>query len=108
MTPSPPNPAEAPVAPPGSVAVRYEHTPNFAPLLQQLQATLLISTYQAGKLVVVGVHDGALAFSFHNFEQAMGLAVQRQRIAVGSRRQVWILRAAHDLGPRIKPAGKYD
>jgi uncharacterized protein (TIGR03032 family) len=70
-------------------------------VLGQLGVSLLVSTYQAGKVLVVGVHEGAVVFSFHNFEQAMGLAV-------GTRRQVWVLRSAPDIAPRVEPAGRHD
>src|SRR3954467_4858928 len=69
--------------------IRYEHSRNFPAVLEHLGVSLLVSTYQAGKLFVVGARDGALALSFHNFEQAMGVAVRRDRIAVGARTQVW-------------------
>ncbi len=88
--------------------VRYEHTANFAEVMERVGGTLLISTYQAGKLVVVGVHEHSLAFSFHAFEQVMGLAVSPNRIAVGSRRAIYLLRRAAELGPRIEPPGRYD
>ena len=89
--------------------VRYEHTRNFGPLLAQLGASLVVSTYQAGKLVVVGVDpSGALALSFHNFERAMGVAVRPDRIAVGTLNQVWFLRSAPDIAPKLTPAGRYD
>ena len=38
--------------------VRYEHSLNLAPLLEHLRVALLVSTYQAGKLVVVGAREG--------------------------------------------------
>lgn len=103
---APAAPAVAPAA--GMTAVHYEHTPNFVSLLEQLGVSLWVTTYQAGKLLAVGAHGGAIHISFHNFEQAMGLAVRPDRIAVGSRRQIWTLRAAPDLAPRVQPAGKYD
>jgi hypothetical protein len=53
--------------------VRYEYSSGFALILSGLRTSLLVSTYQAGKLVTVGVRDGRLAFSFHNFERAMGV-----------------------------------
>jgi hypothetical protein len=68
--------------------VRYEYSLNLAPILAHLGASVLVSTYQAGKVVVVGLHQGALALSFHNFEQAMGIAVRPDRIAVGARGQI--------------------
>src|SRR5947208_6288372 len=89
--------AESPEVPAGRRAadadatyreVRYEHSRSFPAVLEHLGASLLVSTYQAGKLFVVGGRQGSLALSFHNFEQAMGVAVGRDRIAVGARNQV--------------------
>src|SRR5262249_49678284 len=76
--------------------------------LEQLGISLPVSTYQAGKLFVVGVRQGELALSFHNFEKAMGIAVSRDRLVVGTRNQVWSLRGAPDIAPRLHPAGRYD
>jgi uncharacterized protein (TIGR03032 family) len=88
--------------------VRYEHTLNLVPLLTQLQASLLVSTYQAGKVVVVGVADGKLSLAYPNFERAMGLAVRPDCLAVGTQTHVWILRSSPGLAPRLEPAGQYD
>jgi uncharacterized protein (TIGR03032 family) len=88
--------------------VRYEHSRNFPRVLEHLGASLLVSTYQAGKVFVVGARQGELALAFHNFEQAMGIAVRPDRIAVGTRSQVWFLRGAPDIAPRLEPAGRYD
>lgn len=104
--PAPPAPEARPE--PGLTAVRFEHTGNFADVLTQLGVTLLVSTYQAGKLVVVGSRRGNVNISFHNFDQAMGIAVREGQIAIGTRRLVWFLRGAPELGPRIQPAGAYD
>jgi uncharacterized protein (TIGR03032 family) len=88
--------------------VRYEHSRNFPAVLDHLGISLLVSTYQAGKLFAVGARQGELALSFHNFEKVMGVAVQRDRIAVGTRNQVWFLRSAPGIAPRLEPAGRYD
>jgi uncharacterized protein (TIGR03032 family) len=89
-------------------SVRHEYTRNWVPILSHLRASLLVSTYQAGKLVVVGVHDGTLTLTYHNFERAMGLAARPDRLAVGTHRQVWTLRAAPEIAARIEPAGRHD
>jgi uncharacterized protein (TIGR03032 family) len=89
--------------------VRYEYSRNLAPLLAHLGASLVVSTYQAGKLVVVGVdQQGALALSFHNFERAMGVAVRPDRLAVGTLAQIWFLHSAPDIAPRLAPSGRHD
>jgi uncharacterized protein (TIGR03032 family) len=77
-------------------------------LLSQLGVSLLVSTYQAGKVVAVGVTQGELNLSYHNFERAMGLAVKPDGIAVGARAQVWFLKSAPDLASRVEPAGRHD
>src|SRR5262249_40258562 len=88
--------------------VRHEYTRTFPALLGQLGVSLLVSTYQAGKVVAVGVANGELALSYHNFERAMGLAGSTDGITVGARAQVWSLRSAPDVAPRVEPAGRHD
>ncbi len=88
--------------------VRHEYTRNLPALLGQLGVSLLISTYQAGKVVAVGVAQGNLTLTYHNFERAMGLAVKPDCIAVGARAQVWFLQSNPDLAAQIEPAGHHD
>jgi hypothetical protein len=47
----------------------FRHSRNLLSLLTHLQTSLLVSTYQAGKLALVGVRDSKLNLSFHNFER---------------------------------------
>src|SRR5262245_30322942 len=88
--------------------VRHEYTHTLPALLNQLGVSLLVSTYQAGKVVAVGVAEGDLTLSYHNFERAMGLAVRPDRIAVGARAQIWFLKSAADLARRVEPVGRHD
>ncbi len=92
--------------------VEHEYTLNWSPILRHLGASLLISTYQAGKVVVVsqGLRPDELdiRLTCHNFERAMGVAVAPGRIAVGTRSLVWILRDAPNLAPQLDPPGTHD
>jgi uncharacterized protein (TIGR03032 family) len=88
--------------------VRSEHSRNFPAVLEHLGVSLLVSTYQASKLFVVGARQGDLTLSSHNFEQAMGIAVRQDQIAVGTRHQIWSLRGAPDIAPKLAPAGQHD
>lgn len=93
---------------PAQTAVRFEYSPDFPGILAHLKASLVVSTYQAGKLAVIGVDSGRLEFSFHELEQPMGVAVSRDAIALGSRRDIHVLRAAHDIAPGILPEQTFD
>lgn len=99
-------------APPSAAQreVRYEHSRDLAGLLDRLHASLLVSTYQAGKLVVIGSHCQELALSFHNFDRPMGVAIDRQAstMAVAARNKVWLLRNARDIAAQLPPAGAYE
>jgi uncharacterized protein (TIGR03032 family) len=93
---------------PATREIRHEHTHSLPPLLSQLGVSLLVSTYQAGKVAVIGVAAGELTLSYHNFERVMGLAVKPDALAVAARAQIWLLPAAPDLAARVEPAGRHD
>src|SRR5579863_4030480 len=93
---------------PTAVEFHYHQSDNFAPLLQQLNASLLVTTYQANKLLVVRAAHGGLSTLVRTFERPMGLAVDTRRMALGTRNQIWFLRNAPDIATRIEPAGLHD
>jgi uncharacterized protein (TIGR03032 family) len=94
----------------GAVAVefRYTQTENFPALLQRLDAALLVTTYQANKLLVVRAAGAGLSTLVRTFDRPMGLAADARRLALGTRHQVWLFRNAPDIAPRIEPTGQYD
>jgi uncharacterized protein (TIGR03032 family) len=102
--PSPVAPETAPTA----VEFHYTQSDSFVALLHQLGAALLVSTYQANKLLVVREAQGGLSTLVRTFDRPMGLAADGHRLAVGTRTEVWLLRNAPDIAPRIEPAGHHD
>lgn len=99
---------DASSAPLRAVEFHYTQTDSFVPLLQQLGASLLVSTYQANKLLVVRASGQGLSTLVRTFDRPMGLAVDARRLAIGTRKEVWFLRNAPDIAPRIEPAGQHD
>jgi uncharacterized protein (TIGR03032 family) len=92
----------------GAKEINYRYSLDFPRLLTELGVSLFISTYQAGKLVVGGVNQGAFDLTFHSFRRPMGVAVRPGCIAVGTEQEVWFHRAAMDLAPQIEPKGAHD
>ena len=72
-------------APPAPAAFHYTQTDSFAALLQQLGASLLVSTYQANKLLVARAAGGGLSMLVRTFDRSMGLAVDARRLMIGTR-----------------------
>ncbi|MCA9000030.1 MAG: TIGR03032 family protein [Planctomycetaceae bacterium] len=98
------SPASTPVV----QEARYEASGSFPQILDALGISLLVSTYQAGKLLVLGTFQGNLEVAFHSFEKVMGVAVRPDRIAVGARGQIFFLESTPELAPRVSPPGKFD
>jgi uncharacterized protein (TIGR03032 family) len=83
-------------------------TGSFAQQLQALGSSLLISTYQTGKLIVAREHAGTLNTHFRDVEKPMGIAVAPGRFALGTRTEVWDLRDMPEVAPKVEPAGLHD
>src|SRR5205814_9567782 len=96
------------VAAPVAVPFQYTQTDSFVALLRQLGASLLVSTYQANKLLVARAAGDGLSLLVRTFERPMGLAVDAHRLVVGTRNQIWFLRNAPDIAARVEPAGQHD
>src|SRR5262249_42023194 len=115
----PPNSAIATVRPnksgadslPTSVPFHYTQSESFIALLHQLGASLLVSTYQANKLLVVRADGGGLSTLVRSFERPMGMAVSAGRLprprrsAAPAGRGVWPCRPAAWPWGRTTPSG---
>lgn len=84
--------------------VGYVHTQGFAALLQQLGISLIVSTYQAQRIVVFTSNGTKLSGLMRTFERPTGMAIdrQRQRIALCAKNRIWFF---HDAGTVFQPDG---
>ncbi len=77
------------------------YSPNVPELLDQLNITLAISTYQAGKVVFISPKEQLSLIQLpRTFEKAMGIALKDELMAIATREEVLVL--AND--PRLAPA----
>jgi uncharacterized protein (TIGR03032 family) len=97
-----------PAASPAAVEFRFTQTESFVALLHELRASLLVSTYQANKLLVARATGSGLSTLVRTFDRPMGLAVNGRGLVLGTRNQIWCLRNAPDIAPRVEPAGLHD
>lgn len=69
------------------------YSPHFAELLFKLGISLAISTYQAGKIVILSAHDNDKLIQLtRNFATAMGMAVANNKLAVSTGNEVIVLK----------------
>ncbi len=75
-----------------------EYSPQFAELLHKLGISLAISTYQAGKVIFLSaVETDKLIQLPRTFENAMGMAVSKNRLAVSTLNEVTVLKNDPEL-----------
>jgi uncharacterized protein (TIGR03032 family) len=96
-------PAEMTPAP-----LRSVYTENFPASLDALNASLMVTTYQAGKLVMVRADNGVLNTHFRSFNVPMGLALSGDRLAVGTDLEIWEFHDSPAVAAKLDPAGKHD
>ncbi len=88
--------------------LRAVHTTNFPALLRQLGASLLVTTYQAGKLALVREEGDHLNTHFRAFQAPMGMALSGDRLAIGTKMQVWEYVDVPAVAATLVPPGQHD
>ena len=88
--------------------LRAVHTTNFPAMLRELGASLLVTTYQAGKLVIVRDEGDHLNTHFRAFQAPMGMALSGNRLALGTKIQVWEFVDVPAVAARLDPPGRHD
>jgi uncharacterized protein (TIGR03032 family) len=90
------------------ISFRSVHTGAFPQLLHTLGVSLLVSTYQSGRVVVVRADGEKLNTHLVAAPSPMGIAVGKASLAIGMARQVWDYRNAPAIAPKLPPEGKHD
>ena len=81
--------------------VNYQYMPVLPDILTHLNASILVFTYQAGKALVIGVHEQRLQVLFLDFDQPMG-------IAIGANSETRFLKANHAAASTVTPQNTFD
>jgi uncharacterized protein (TIGR03032 family) len=93
---------------PGREPLRSVCTENFPALLGELGASLMVTTYQAGKLVVLRADNGTINTHCRGFNVPMGLALAGNRLAIGTALEIWEFHNAPAVADKLAPVGKHD
>ncbi len=85
-------------------------TPNLPELLQKLQCSIAITTYQAGKVLIISAKDSEnLSMLPRTFHKAMGMAIQEDRMAIATKSEVVVLKNSPELASSYpKKPNTYD
>lgn len=89
-------------------ALHSQHTTTFPDLLKQANASLVVSTYQAGKLILLRASDVSLNTHFVSLPKPMGVAFKDNRLSVGSGANVIDYFNMANVGPKVEPLNTHD
>jgi uncharacterized protein (TIGR03032 family) len=84
------------------------HTSNFPDLLRELGGCLIVSTYQAGKLVILRPDANSINTHFRTFNRPMGMAADRQRLMLGAMMEIAEFRNMPDVAKRLHDPPVHD
>ena len=84
------------------------HTASFATLLGSFGASLLVTTFQAGRVIVMRPQGTSVNTHFFAVPRPMGLAADRQRIFVGTHLAVHEYRNVPAVAARLDPPDAND
>jgi uncharacterized protein (TIGR03032 family) len=84
-------------------------TRGFPEILDRLGISIMVSTYQSGRVVLLRAEDATtLNTHFRALASPMGIAVGPASVAIGTQREVWDYRNQREITARLEPAGKHD
>jgi uncharacterized protein (TIGR03032 family) len=84
------------------------HTSNFPDILRELGGCIILSTYQAGKLVILRPDGNSINTHFRTFNRPMGMAADRQRLMLGAMMEIIEFRNMPDVGKRLHDPPVHD
>lgn len=85
-----------------------QHTANFPELLCYLGVSVLVSTYQAGQIIILRDQGAVLNTHFYDMDHPMGLTADHEKLAVGVGYQVWEFRNMPAVAAKLDPPQQND
>lgn len=90
--------------------LRSVYTNTLGQILQQTGISLAVSTYQAGKVILVRWDNETQTVNTHfrNFGKPMGIAGDQSRLTIGGQNTVWYYRNMPAVARKLEPVDKHD
>lgn len=91
-----------------TLPLSISYTTSFPEILAHCGITLFVSTYQAGRLILLRYNGEGINAHFRQFEKVMGLALNQQKLAVGTLYEIKELYNQPILAKKLEPLGLHD
>jgi uncharacterized protein (TIGR03032 family) len=84
------------------------HSAGLPQILRALGCSMILSTYQSDRVIMVRSDGDRLNTHFRAFPRPMGIAVGAHHLAIGTKCNVWEYYNQSDLGRQLDPPGRHD
>lgn len=98
-------PSIAPTSAPGSLTA---HDDGLAQLLDAIGSSLVVTTYQSGRVILLRHDAGRLGVHLRAFDRPMGIALHPTGFALGVATEVLDYRNVAELAATVEPKGSHD
>ncbi|NDC37980.1 MAG: TIGR03032 family protein [Proteobacteria bacterium] len=91
---------------PKETSVGYVHTSNFPELLRSLNLSLLVSTYQAQRILAFSPRPEKLFMLMRIFDRPTGIALDGTKLALSAKNKIWLFANTgelRDLDGKVQP-----
>ncbi len=85
-----------------------QHTSNLPGILKELGLSIIVSTYQAGQVIIIREQSGHLNTHYTPMERPMGMAHQENKLAIGGAFQLVEYFNMPAAAPKVVPSGTHD
>ncbi len=92
----------------GGSAFRSVHTTGFAQALHRLRATIAVSTYQSGRVILLRSDGDRVNTHLRSFRSPMGMARTRGLLSIATERGIWEFHDQPALAEKADPSGRTD
>lgn len=89
-------------------ALQSQSTDSFVNFLREAGVSLAVSTYQAGKLILMREENGALNTHFIAMDKPMGIALSGPRLSIGTGSTVVDHYNMPAMAKKIEPLDRHD
>ncbi|MGE3806132.1 MAG: TIGR03032 family protein [Gemmataceae bacterium] len=96
--------------PAAGTVITCKSTEEFSSWISTAGGSLIVTTYQAGKVAFLGWNGQQVSLLMRDFQKPMGLAIHEDKIALATRNALWVFANAPALAPSMieHQPGRYD
>ena len=87
--------------------ISFTYSKNIVEVLKQLKCTIVMSTYQSGKLMIIGQHNNKLDIRYKDFPRPMGMYADKNKFWAGLGHGIWQFSNFIGAGKRVDGERKF-